>query len=34
MTRIFSGAILACALWGLATAPALADVSFEGKPSR
>ena len=31
MARIFSGAILACALWALAAAPALAEVSFEGK---
>ncbi len=31
MARILSSAILACALWALATAPALAEVSFEGK---
>ena len=31
MTRILLGAVLTCGLWVLATAPALADVSFEGK---
>ena len=34
MTRILSGVILACALWALAGAPALADVSFKGKTVR
>ncbi len=31
MARIFSGAVLACGLWALVTAPALAEVSFKGK---
>lgn len=31
MARILSNPILACALWAVAAAPALADVSFEGK---
>ncbi len=31
MARILSGVILACGLWALAAAPALAEVSFEGK---
>lgn len=31
MARILSGAILACSLWALAAAPALAEVSFKGK---